>query len=243
MERKGLTQEGLKLIACVTMLLDHLAVVVVMGPIYRTHSGARMEIYELLRLIGRIAFPIYCFLLAEGSVHTQNSLRYGVRLAVAALIAELPYDFALWGGFSWQHQNVMVTLFLGFCALEVMKRCPNLLLKLLAALPFAILAEMAGSDYGADGIMLITLFAITRDVPYREIIQILGMWFIFSPGHAMFLNWIGGLLITTQEWAVLALIPIYCYNGRKRTGSKAVQWAFYLFYPVHLLVLNFIRRS
>lgn len=242
MERKGLTQEGLKLIACVTMLLDHLAVVVVMGPIYRAHSGVRMEIYELLRLIGRIAFPIYCFLLTEGSVHTRNPLRYGVRLAIAALIAELPYDVALWGRFTWQHQNVMVTLFLGFCALEAMKRCPNLPLKLLAFLPFVFFAEIVGSDYGADGIMLIALFALTRDVPHRGLIQILGMWFIFSPGHAMFLNWLGGFRMTTQEWAVLAMIPICCYNGQKRTGSKAVQWAFYLFYPAHLLVLNFIGR-
>lgn len=242
MERKGLSQEGLKLIACVTMLLDHLAVVIVMGPIYRTHSGARMETYELLRLIGRIAFPIYCFLLVEGSVHTRNPARYGIRLAIAALIAELPYDFALWGVFHWEHQNVMVTLFLGFCALEVMKRCPNLLLKLAAAAPFAVLAELAGSDYGADGIMLIGLFALTRDAPYRGLIQLLGMWFIFSPGHAMFLNWVGGISLTTQEWAELALIPICCYNGQKRTNSKAIQWAFYLFYPAHLLVLYLIGR-
>ena len=242
MERKGLSQEGLKVIACATMLLDHLAVVVVMGPVYRVHSGEWMEIYELLRLIDRLAFPIYCFLLAEGSVHTRNSARYGLRLAIAALIAELPYDLALWGRFTWNHQNVMVTLLLGFCALEVMKRCPNLLLKLVAAAPFAILTELAGSDYGADGIMLIVLFALTRDVPYRGLIQLIGMWFIFSPGHTMFMNWIGGISLTTQEWAALALIPIWCYNGRKRTDSKGVQRVFYLFYPAHLLVLYFIGR-
>lgn len=242
MERKGLTQEGLKLIACVTMLLDHLAVVVVMGPIYRTHSGMRMEIYETLRLIGRLAFPIYCFLLAEGSVRTRNPRRYGIRLVIAALIAELPYDLALWGVLNWRHQNVMVTLFLGFCALEVMKKCPNLLVKLLAAAPFAVFAELAGSDYGADGILLIMLFALTRNMPYRGILQLLGMWFIFSPGHAMFLNWVGGISVTTQEWAALALIPICCYNGKKMTKSRAIQWAFYLFYPAHLLMLYVIGR-
>lgn len=242
MERKGLTQEGLKLVACVTMLLDHLAVVEVMGPIYRTHSGMRMEIYELLRLIGRIAFPIYCFLLAEGSVRTRNPRRYGIRLAISAVISELPYDIALWGGITWQHQNVMVTLFLGFCTLEGMKRCGNLPMKLLTAAPFVILAELVGSDYGADGILLITLFALTRDIPHGWILQLLGMWFIFSPGHAMFLNWLGGVSITTQEWAALALIPICCYNGQKSTRSKTIRWAFYLFYPAHLMALYFIGR-
>lgn len=242
MQKRGLSQEALKLIACMTMLVDHLAVIIVMGSLYSTHHGMRLEIYETMRLIGRIAFPIYCFLLAEGSAHTHNPVRYGLRLAICALLSELPYDLALWGRITWQHQNVMVTLFLGFCALEVMKRCPNLPLKLLLALPFAALAEFAGGDYGAKGIMLVVLFALTRRIPHRHLAQVLGIWFIFSPNHAMFLNWMEQLSVTTQEWAVLAILPITLYDGRKVTKSKAVQWGFYLFYPVHLLALYLIAR-
>ena len=242
MQKRGLSQETLKLIACMTMLVDHLAVIIVMGSLYSTHHGMRLEIYETMRLIGRIAFPIYCFLLAEGSAHTHNPVRYGLRLAICALLSELPYDLALWGRITWQHQNVMVTLFLGFCALEVMKRCPNLPLKLLLALPFAALAEFAGGDYGAKGIMLVVLFALTRRIPHRHLAQVLGIWFIFSPNHAMFLNWTRRFSITTQEWAVLAILPITLYDGRKVTKSKAVQWGFYLFYPAHLLLLYLIGR-
>ena len=242
MQKRGLSQETLKLIACMTMLVDHLAVIIVMGSLYSTHHGMRLEIYETMRLIGRIAFPIYCFLLAEGSAHTHNPVRYGLRLAICALLSELPYDLALWGRITWQHQNVMVTLFLGFCALEVMKRCPNLPLKLLFALPFAALAEFAGGDYGAKGIMLVVLFALTRRIPHRHLAQVLGIWFIFSPNHAMFLNWTRRFSITTQEWAVLAILPIALYDGRKVTKSKAVQWGFYLFYPAHLLLLYLIGR-
>ena len=242
MQKRGLSQESLKLIACMTMLVDHLAVIIVMGSLYSTHHGMRLEIYETMRLIGRIAFPIYCFLLAEGSAHTHNHARYGLRLAICALLSELPYDLALWGRITWQHQNVMVTLFLGFCALEVMKRCPNLPLKLLLALPFAALAEFAGGDYGAKGIMLVVLFALTRRIPHRHLAQVLGIWFIFSPNHAMFLNWTRRFSITTQEWAVLAILPITLYDGRKVTKSKAVQWGFYLFYPAHLLLLYLIGR-
>ena len=242
MQKRGLSQESLKLLACMTMLVDHLAVIIVMGSIYSTHHGMRLEIYETMRLIGRIAFPIYCFLLAEGSAHTHNPVRYGLRLAICALLSELPYDLALWGRITWQHQNVMVTLFLGFCALEVMKRCPNLPLKLLFALPFAALAEFAGGDYGVKGIMLVVLFALTRRIPHRHLAQVLGIWFIFSPNHAMFLNWTRRFSITTQEWAVLAILPITLYDGRKVTKSKAVQWGFYLFYPAHLLLLYLIGR-
>ena len=242
MQKRGLSQEALKLLACMTMLVDHLAVIIVMGSLYSTHHGMRLEIYETMRLIGRIAFPIYCFLLAEGSAHTHNHARYGLRLAICALLSELPYDLALWGRITWQHQNVMVTLFLGFCALEVMKRCPNLPLKLLLALPFAALAEFAGGDYGVKGIMLVVLFALTRRIPHRHLAQVLGIWFVFSPNHAVFLNWMEQLSVTTQEWAVLAILPIALYDGRKVTKSKAVQWGFYLFYPAHLLLLYLIGR-
>ncbi len=237
MRTRGLSQEGLKLIACVTMLLDHVGAILVIDLFYRNPSGFLLDLYENLRLIGRLAFPIYCFLLVEGSIHTRNPLRYGLRLAVCALITEIPYDYAFWGGLDWQYQNVMVTLLLGFCGLEAMKKCPNLLLKLWAAIPFVILGKLAGGDYLEEGVMLIFLFALTRDIPHRQIVQFFGMWFIFSPNHAMMLNWLDGFSITLQEWAVLALIPIHFYSGEKRTNSKWVQWAFYLFYPVHLLVL------
>lgn len=242
MKKQGLSQEGLKLIACIAMLLDHLAVVVVMGPVISTRHGIRLEIYEFLRLIGRLSFPIYCFLLAEGSARTRNPVRYGLRLAVCCLLSEFPYDLTLWGGFSWRHQNVMVTLLLGFCALEAMKKSSNVWVKLLLVLPFALAADLAHSDYGAKGVLLIALFSLTREMPYRYWIQLLGMWFLFSPGNGMFLNWREGIRITTQEWAVLALIPISFYSGRKATSHKLIQWGFYLFYPVHLLALYFIGR-
>lgn len=242
MKNRGLSQEGLKLIACVTMLLDHIGAVIVLELFYREPSGELLDLYEALRLIGRIAFPVYCFLLAEGSVHTRNPLRYGLRLVALMLLAEIPYDLAFYGGANWQNQNVMVTLLLAFLTLEAGKKCPNQLLKLLVAVPFAGLAELARGDYGAEGVLLVVLFALTREMPRRRLFQFLGMWFLFSPSHAMLLNWLGGIRITTQEWALLALIPISIYSGRKTTGSRAAQWGFYLFYPAHLLVLYLIGR-
>ena len=243
MEKRRLSQEGLKIIACVTMLIDHIGAILVLECFYRATGDAKgtlLDIYEALRIIGRLAFPIYCFLLVEGVFHTRSPKQYGLRLLVGAFLSELPYDFAFYGGINWANQSVMVTLLLGFLMLESMKKCPHLLLKLLAVVPFAFVAEKLGTDYGAMGIMVIAVFACTRDMKHKHLWQFLGIWFVFSPNHLMLLNWLGGIHWTIQEWAVLAVVPIALYNGSKATNSKLLQRAFYLFYPVHLAVLYLI---
>lgn len=239
--KKGLSQEQLKLIACITMLIDHIGAVI-MAQLYRqTRIPALLEIYDLMRLIGRISFPIYCFLLAEGAAHTKDPKKYALRLTLGALLAEIPYDLAFYGGLTWSKQSVMVTLLLGFCALVLMEKKDHMLWKLAMALPFALAAKYLRTDYGANGILLIVLFGLSRELPYRQLCQALGIWFVFSPGHKMFLNWFAGIKATVQEWAVLAMVPICLYNGEKHSRSKALQWGFYLFYPVHLLALYGIR--
>lgn len=241
----GISQEALKLLACLSMLLDHTGAIVIYAMFQNAamagrSAGAILELYELLRTVGRLAFPIYCFLLAEGSHYTHSPKRYALRLFLAALLSEIPFDLALHNGFSWQNQSVMITLLLGFLALRLMRRCPNLPMKLLAALPFALLAEWMNTDYGAMGVWVIVLFALTRECEHKHLYQFFGMWCIFSPNHLMMLNWLGGFRLTIQELAVLSLIPISLYSGEKRSRSKTLQWAFYLFYPVHLAVLFLI---
>lgn len=245
MKTKGLPQEGLKLIACISMLLDHVGATLVMllfshgAPEYR---GFLLEFYEILRCVGRLAFPIYCFLLAEGSAHTKDPGRYALRLTVMAVLSEIPFDIALHRGINWSYQNVMFSLLLGLGTLEGMKRTDSIFAKLLTVLPFALLAELAGTDYGAKGVLLMALFGLTRGHKWAILLQFFGMWFLFSPNHAMFLNWLGGICITVQEYALLAVIPIACYSGKKLGSGKAAQWGFYLFYPVHLLVLWLMGR-
>ena len=102
--------------------------------------------------------------------------------------------------------------------------------------------DAGNSDYGADGILVIALFALTRELPHKKLLQFFGLWCIFSPSHLMALNWLGKFSVTVQELATLAMAPIALYDGRKTTKSKLLKWAFYFFYPAHLLVLYLIGR-
>lgn len=221
MERKGISQEALKIIACVSMLIDHI--------------GYSFFPYTLwLRYIGRLAFPIYCFLLAEGAHYTKNPGRYALRLGIGAVLAELPFDLLFFGTLTLAHQSVMITLLLGFAMILCMKKAKHFLLQLLLILPFYWLANHLYTDYSGRGILLIALFYLTRGYSLRFFPQTLGLILLFAlPESNGALPW--------TAWAVLAMIPISLYSGRKATASKWVQTGFYLFYPVHLAVLFLVR--
>lgn len=222
MKQDRLSQEQLKLIACITMLIDHI--------------GATVLPYIELRLIGRLAFPIFCFLMAEGVHYTRAPLRYGMRLLIGMLLSEIPFDFALFGGFTWAHQSVMVTLFLGFLGAMCMKRTDKLWLQLLLLIPFAAAADLLQTDYGGMGVILVGMFVLTRDVKNAFWIRTLLLAVIcYLIGGACW--YIRGIAVPLEMFAVFAMIPIGLYSGRKSTSSPLLQWGFYLFYPVHLAVL------
>lgn len=243
--RKGISQEGLKLIACLTMLIDHIGYELIY-PLYSSISIVRSadtaaadtlyNIYYLCRMIGRIAMPIFAFLLVEGFHHTRNRKKYVLRLALGALLSEIPYDLVISGRMFWQQQSVMVTLLLGILALMAMERCRSLAWKPVAMLPFALLAEILMADYGWAGVVLVALFELSRDLYGRNLIRTGGMIVLFHYMSSYILQ-IGNFSIPMQVLGVLSMLFIANYDGRKLTKSKAVQWGFYLFYPVHLLLL------
>ena len=217
----GISQEGLKLIACMTMLIDHI------GAVFFPHT-------PWLRIIGRVSFPIYCFLLAEGIHYTRSPMKYGLRLLLVAVIAELPYDLLFYKQFTWSHNSVMVTLLLGFGAGFTWKYRSGWL-KILAPLPFLLLGKYLHGSYGMNGVAMVVIFLLTREIPHRPAARFLLM-VLLSLRMAGFPEKIG-----IQFYAVLAMIPIFLYSGEKKSNNKAVQWSFTLFYPVHLLLLLLFR--
>lgn len=219
-------QEVLKLIACATMFIDHFGAAIVIS----LRVPYRAELYYACRIIGRIAFPIYCFLLCEGIRHTRNPKRYILRLAIGILLSEFPFDLLFWGGITWEHQNVMVTLTLGAIMLLCMGKTEKKWLRLLLVIPFAILAEVFACDYGGWGIAAVAVFALMPSLPAQTVCLGLVCWLMNSFA-------VPGLGVPIELFAVLAMVPIALYSGGKLTGSAAVQWGFYLFYPLHLLIL------
>lgn len=227
MNRRGLSQEGLKLIACATMLVDHI--------------GASMVPNIWLRVVGRIAFPIYCFLLAEGVYRTRDPKKYGLRLAIGLLLSEIPFELLFYGRLNGQHTSVMVTLLIGFLYGIAQKELQNLWQRVLLVLPFAFAARLLHTDYGSNGILMIAIFLLTRQMKCAPLWQTMLLavlcWFMNSYRMPLM-----GLRIPIEIFAVIAMVPIALYSGRKRTHNPVIQWGFYLFYPVHLTVLLLIER-
>lgn len=211
----------LKLIAIITMLIDHTADVLV---------PLDQPIYIIMRAIGRLAFPIFCFLIVEGLYYTKNINKYMLRLGIFALISELPFDLALFERtFTWDHQNVYFTLVIGLIVIYglqkirihfVSNQVISFILQFIVIIAGCEIAYLLKTDYNAMGVILILMFYLFRDKKLPLIISVLFVTIV-----------LGG---TFEGLASFALIPILLYNGLR--GPK-VKYVFYAFYPVHLLCL------
>lgn len=174
-EKLPLNSLHLKLLAVVTMLIDH------MGFTLFPHA-------VWMRAVGRLAFPIFCFLIAEGCAHTHDKKRYAGRLLLFAVLSELPFNLMCSGQWlSWNYQNVLWTLLIGalVCwAMDWARTRPEMWRRLPADAAIAvgfILGQVCSTDYGGWGVLLVTLFYLTREVRNRWAIQLVGLalfcWF------------------------------------------------------------------
>lgn len=228
----------LKWIAIIAMLLDHTAKINSFHPFF-THSvpfenetssliQLSQEIFPIFILIGRLAFPLFCFLLVEGFIHTSNTKKYLIRLCLFALVSEIPYDLA----FSHQvidleSQNVFFTLLIGLLVIIGLEKLQdysikNVLFSIAIVGTGIYLAEWLRSDYGGwIGILLIVVLYLLRDFLLLKCL-------------------LGALVLLQNSWfGLFAFILIYFYNGQR---GKQWKYFFYWFYPVHLLVLIGIQQ-
>ena len=222
----------LKLIALLTMTIDHTAAALPVPALW----------YIPMRLIGRLAFPIYCFLLIQGYFHTRSVGRYLSRLLIAFFVAELPFDAALLFKVpDWGHLNVLLTLAIGLVTVYLVDhsrawveqlvksssfhRPLTDLLCLLFSLADVCLAQFCRTDYAGGGVLLILLFYFFRSKP-RILCLTVALLFFF---------WFGWV----ELFGIVALIPITFYNGKRGPafGGKWGKWFFYLYYALHLAML------
>ncbi|MBU1145839.1 MAG: conjugal transfer protein TraX [Firmicutes bacterium] len=222
----------LKIIAIITMAIDHIGLYLLID---------NNVWYPILRSIGRISFPLFAFLIAEGFFHTKNLKKYFLRLLSFALLIEAfligyslfihQYDYII-------HANVIWPLVVGLACLYLVK------LKkwyfYLLALGMVILSELIKFPYGAYGVILILIFGYAKKFPLQVYLMIyLNLFFIDWP----LLKLVGVpdpyiKYMWLQWFSILALIPIYFYNGLL---GKSKKWFFYVFYPVHLGIIFLIK--
>ena len=224
-KKLGISSAVLKWIAVISMIIDHFACAICNPSVL----GCSMEVYHFLRGIGRIAFPIYCFLLVEGFFHTKSVWKYLRNLVIFALLSEIPFNMAIFGHvFYLKGQNVYFTLALGLCAMMLLKkfsgyRKSRLFAQAIIIMVFLFLGEHLEVDYHWKGIAYIILFYYLKEFKVREGLAALTGAVAFA---------------VYEHWAVLAFVPIYLYNGKR---GRQIKYLFYAIYPLHLLVFGLLR--
>ena len=180
-----------------------------------------LSLDSVLRGIGRAAFPIFCFLLVEGAVHTRSPRKYLLRLASFALISEIPFDLALHNQpFYWGTQNVFFTLLAGLLVIQAFQSSPGQEWRgMLALAVLGAAAELCGTDYGAIGVAVIAVMYLLRERFWAA--SVLSLILLV-------------LLARIEIFSIPAFLILALYNGKRGRQPK---YFFYVFYPVHLLIL------
>ncbi|MCH5281194.1 MAG: conjugal transfer protein TraX [Lachnospiraceae bacterium] len=251
-DKKGVSGSTLKMVAVITMLIDHIAAVVLYRYLIANHFSFVIDlpvttsaekrlyhiylIYDIMRGIGRIAFPIYCFLLVEGFIHTRSRARYAFRLFLFALLSEIPFDLDFRRhAIEFSYQNVFFTLLIGFLTIWVInaivsymqKHVKGILFQILRTLCFlfvtaigAVGAKLLKTDYAAAGVIAISCIFF-----FKQLSDVLSL----AAGCVAL------TIAMPNEWpAFFGLLLVEKYNGTRGWKWKYI---FYFFYPVHLWVL------
>lgn len=245
-ERKGgISADWLKVTAMAAMVVDH--------------TGAVLfpRILEL-RLIGRIAFPIYIWLLVEGFVHTSSRKRYLLQMAALAVLSELPFDLAFSGQWDWGWQNVYFTLLTGLLLLTVLEKTAKggSVCAFLATAVLMAVSEFCHFDYGCTGPVLVAVFYSYQKDKKPGMAAGFLLFACSNLLRPLFRGiWNGGLwngllaeplvwknafrTVAIESFGIMAVPILARYNGIRRW--KRGKLLFYFFYPVHLLLIHGIH--
>ncbi len=239
----GINSFTLHLIAMALMLCDHLWAL----------SFLPQNIFALL---GRIAYPIFAFMIVEGYFHTRNFKKYIKRLFLWALITEIPYNLMYISSpiYPFQ-QNVLWTFLIGLLAIRLLERIRSkgkLIPTILGSAAVIGVSYLSGTflfvDYHGEGVLMILVFYLFRRRTWwcmvGQALCIIYINFEMIKGLSFPIELLGQeIFIPQQGFACLALIPIWLYNGKQGPHNKVIQYSFYAFYPVHMLLLYLIQSS
>jgi len=224
----------IKLIAITTMLIDHLGLFFF------------PQVF-LFRIIGRLSFPLFAWLIANGAIHTKNVTAYATRLFLLALITQVPFSYANRQiNVSPGDLNVVFTLFLGLAAIIVMQKTSKKLLWVLATIGAVAIADALSADYGAAGVLSITSFYLFYNKLNKMIIAQTLLLFLF-PYLTLLLELLYRLPLSFyysdlfyEFFGIFSLLFIARYN--KTQGYKD-KYLFYCFYPLQYVVILLLKLS
>lgn len=226
---KVISEDVLKWVALITMFIDHIGA----GIIERCYL-AEPNMYTIdtvIRAVGRLAFPIYCFLLVEGYTYTHSRWKYLLNLGIFALISEIPFDYLFRGGWTLTYQNVFFTLLLGMVVMMIAGKIEEkgwgaggVILEIVACLGIGLVAEFLRTDYNSWGVILIFLLFICRNKP-RWVLCLVGSLFLLTS--------------SSEIPGIVSFILILFCNGKRM--MKINKYVFYGLYPAHLALYCGIR--
>ena len=234
------TSTSLHIMAMAFMLCDHLWGTIIPGN-------------DWLTCIGRLAFPIFAFLIVEGYFHTKNLRKYILRLLLFAIISEIPFNLAMGSRIFYPiHQNVLwcFLIAIGLICWNEKVRIKKLWLRILIGILTVLIAYISGIlamlDFYQAGILTVLVFYFFRGRKWWNFAgQLLCLWYInveMLSGYAYEIQLFGQThFLVRQGFALLALIPIWLYRGKQGYHSKAFQYFCYAFYPLHLLILGLLK--
>ena len=241
----GITSMWLHIMAMAFMLCDHLWGTVVPGN-------------DWLTMIGRLAFPIFAFMIVEGYTHTRSLKRYVLRLLLFAVITELPFNLAMHGNWIYPfHQNVLWTVLIAIGLIYLNELTGKIKIKWLRIALGIIVAgntllfgwligTLSFVDYHGEGVLMVLVFYFFRKRKWWCYVgQLVCMWFInmeMLGGRELDVEVFGKVFFIAQQGiAVFSLIPIWLYRGRQGYHAKWFKYFCYAFYPAHLLILAIIK--
>ena len=226
---RGLSSAALKGIAMLCMTLDHAAYL---------FAPFGSPVWCVLRFLGRLAMPVFCFQAAEGFAHTRNPGRYAARLGLLAVLSQLPFSWMERGGEGGGllPLSVAATLLCGVLAVWALNAVRPVWLAVLPAACCVLLSSCA--DWGITGVLWIVGFWLSRENRRRQI----AVYLLIAAGYFLWqVCTVSGsvrapvLLMTSGLF--LAPLPLCLYNGR-RGGGRLPAWTFYLYYPAHMAALT-----
>ena len=223
---KGINGAQLKYIAFASMFIDHFNKAIITP--FLTGTGPMVIITTIFDILGRIAFPIFAFMIVEGFFKTKSRWKYLRNLLIFAVISEIPYDMFQSAEFvnTWS-QNILWGLALGLFTIMVIDKLKDYIKKR----PLWIFVSLLLVALSSLGSML-----ISSDYEYYAII-IIYLYYIFYEKRLL-ASGLGYLVIIKEIYAILGFTTVLLYNGEKGKQNKIFN---YLFYPVHLLIFGIIR--